>query len=83
MIAKFLALLFGGSGIGSGVTNAVKLAGILAAMPLAWNWFEGHQHDVVLTLNVAQALFVVGIVVALLQVAHVARGPGQGPWNRD
>lgn len=73
MIPKILELLFGGGGSLSAITGAVKVAGIAAAAPLAWNWFQGHGNDLVLTLNVSQALFVVGLVVALVQVAHSAR----------
>lgn len=77
MIARLIEWLLGGSGVAAGVTNAAKLGSILVAAPLAWSWFQGHQHDVVLTLDVSQALAIVGVVFAMLQVAHIARGPGQ------
>lgn len=82
MLGKLLSLLLGGSGIAAGVTNAVKVGAILTALPLAWSWFQGNQHVVVLTLDVSQALAIVGLVFALLQVAHVARSPGSSPWTQ-
>jgi hypothetical protein len=75
MSAKLLELLFGGGGTLSAIAGGAKVVGLIAAAPLAWNWYQGHGTDVVLTLNVGQALFVVGLVVALVQVAHSARAP--------
>jgi len=69
------ALGFGGEGALSAVTNGAKAVAIAAAAPLAWNWFQGHGNDVVVTLSVSQVLLCGGFVYALLAVAHAARGP--------
>lgn len=77
LIGSLVGALFGGSGTASAVTNVAKIGGFVVAAPLAWDWFQGHQNQVVLTLNVSQALALALFAVALLQVAHSARGPGQ------
>lgn len=73
MLEKLLGFLLGGGGALGAVAGVAKSAGLLALAPLAWHWFQGHGQDIVVTFTVAQAVFVVGIVVALVQVAHSAR----------
>lgn len=74
MLEKLLSLIFGGGGAASAVTGIAKVAGVATLAPLAWRWYETNADHVVLTLTVSQAVFMVGFVVALLQVAHAARG---------
>lgn len=75
MIEKLLAMLLGGSGIGDVVTNGVKWASVIGSVPLVYAWFQGHAHDEIVCLNVAQTLLLAGILFVVVQIAHTARGP--------
>lgn len=77
MLKALLELLTGGSGIASAVTNGVKWTAIAASLPLLYSFFIEHKNDVLVTLDTSQALLVLGIIFAMIQVAHSARGPNR------
>lgn len=72
LITTILGALFGGSGIASGATNVVKGATLLAILPIAWKWYEGHQNDIAVSFTYAHILFVLFIVFIITWVAHKA-----------
>lgn len=73
MIQAILQMLLGGSGVANVVTNGVKWTAIFAALPLAYQWYEGHAGDNVVCLNVGQTLLFAAILFVVVQTAHGAR----------
>lgn len=82
MLAKLLSLLFGGAGVGSAVANVGKF---VALAPVVL-WLLENKDATAVSLTYGQLALCGLVVFAVVQAAHVARGPGSswaGPGPGD
>jgi uncharacterized membrane protein YtjA (UPF0391 family) len=73
LIVKLIGGLFGGSGIASGIANGAKF---VALAPIVLYVFE-NKDAIAVSLTYGQLALCGAFAFAMIQVAHVARGPGQ------